>query len=243
MCYDVVSNTALLTCLTCFTSTSHPVHCVPLLTPTLFRFQNERKGSKGNALFPIWALSYGIKSHTLYAMLQQNHSSKLNSKPHCSSQPMDQPPKFLSFPLPIIPALPSCCLVCIVESSPPYLPVVSSVSLNHPRPTFLLSRLYRWIIPALPSCCPVCIVESSPPYLPVVSSVSLNHSRPTFLLSRLYRWIIPALPSCCLVCIVACILWLRLCLCLRVCVCMHASARVCARKWVHVYLVKFDFTL
>ena len=232
MCYDVVSNTALLTCLTCFTSTSHP-DCVPLLTPTLFRFQNERKGSKGNALFPIWALSYGIKSHTLYAMLQQNHSSKLNSKPHCFSQPMDQSPKFLSFPLPIIPALPFYCLVCIVESSPPYLPVVSSVSLNHPRPTFLLSRLYRWIIPALPSCCLVCIVESSPPYLPVVSSVSLNlpvvssvslnHPRPTFLLSRLYRWIIPALPSCCLVCIVACILWLRLCLCLRVCV--HACKR------------------
>ena len=78
VCYDVVSNTALLTCLTCFTSTSHPVHCVPLLTPTLFRFQNERKRSKGNALFFIWALSYGVNSHILYAMLQQNHSSKLN---------------------------------------------------------------------------------------------------------------------------------------------------------------------
>ena len=53
-------------------------------------FHNERRSSKGNALFPIWALSHGINSHTLYALLQQNPSSKLNSKPHYSSQPMDQ---------------------------------------------------------------------------------------------------------------------------------------------------------
>ena len=65
MCYDAVSNTALLTCLTCFTCTSHPVHCIPLLMPTHSGCQNERKTSKGNALFPIWALSHGINSHTL----------------------------------------------------------------------------------------------------------------------------------------------------------------------------------
>ena len=49
------------TCLTCFTCTSHPVHCTPVLTLALFgfqnerkalvRFQNERKSSKGNAHF------------------------------------------------------------------------------------------------------------------------------------------------------------------------------------------------
>ena len=39
-----------------------------------------------------------INSHTLYAMLKkQNPSSKFNSKPHYSSQPMDQTPKFLLF--------------------------------------------------------------------------------------------------------------------------------------------------
>ena len=65
-----------------------------------YGLKNERKGSKGNALFPIRALSHGVNSHTLYVMLQQNPSSKLNSKPHYSSHPMDQTPKFLSFPLP-----------------------------------------------------------------------------------------------------------------------------------------------
>ena len=92
MCYDVLSKTApppLPTCLTCFTCTPHPVHCVPLLTPALLGFQNERKCSKGNALFPACALSHGINCHTLYAMLQQNPSSKLNLKPHYSSQPME----------------------------------------------------------------------------------------------------------------------------------------------------------
>ena len=65
--------------------------------------KRKKKSSKGNALLPIWALSHGINCHTLYAMLQQNPSSKLNSKPHSSSQPMDQTPKCLLFPLPVIP--------------------------------------------------------------------------------------------------------------------------------------------
>ena len=61
-----------------------------------------------------------INSHTLYAMLKkQNPSSKFNSKPHYSSQPMDQTPKFLLFLLPslcLLPAL-SCVhfLLCIVR--------------------------------------------------------------------------------------------------------------------------------
>ena len=38
MCCDAVSKTARLIC---FTDTSHPVHCVPLLTPALFGFQNK----------------------------------------------------------------------------------------------------------------------------------------------------------------------------------------------------------
>ena len=43
------------------------------VTVALWLIQNERKSSKGNALFPIWALSvsHGINSHTLYAVLQQ----------------------------------------------------------------------------------------------------------------------------------------------------------------------------
>ena len=86
-----------LTCLTWFTCTSHPVHCVPLLTPALFGFQNERNISKGNTLFPIWVLSHGIDSHTLYAVLQQNPSSKLNSIPHYSSQPWTKLLKFFRF--------------------------------------------------------------------------------------------------------------------------------------------------
>ena len=57
-CYDVVSKTAHPYSSTRFTRTSHPVHCIPQLTPALFGFQKERKSSKGNALFPIWALSH-----------------------------------------------------------------------------------------------------------------------------------------------------------------------------------------
>ena len=72
-CAVILSQRLLsLTCRTCFTCTSHPVHCSPLLTPAFFGFQTERKGFKGNALFPIWALSHGISIHTLYAIPVQN---------------------------------------------------------------------------------------------------------------------------------------------------------------------------
>ena len=73
------------------------MHCVPwqTVTPTLFGFQNKRKSSKGNVHFPIWALSHGINSHTQYAMLQQNPSSKLNSKSKLS--PLAPWTKLLNF--------------------------------------------------------------------------------------------------------------------------------------------------
>ena len=89
------------------------------------------ESSKGNALFPIWALSHGIKSQTLYAVLQQNPSSKLSSEPHYSSQPMDQTPEFSFFPLPVIP---------------------------QPHRQFLLTCLYRCVHAAhMPVCVRVCV--------------------------------------------------------------------------------------
>ena len=66
------------TCLIFFAFTSHPVHSVPLLTPVIFRFQTERKSSKGSMLSLILALSLGTNAPTLYAMLKHNPSSKLN---------------------------------------------------------------------------------------------------------------------------------------------------------------------
>ena len=64
------------TCLISFAFTSLPVHCVPLLTPTFFGYQNERTSSKGSVLSPIPVLSLGINSPTLYAMLKHNPTSK-----------------------------------------------------------------------------------------------------------------------------------------------------------------------
>ena len=73
-----------LTCLTCFTCTSHPVRYVPLLSPALFGFRNKRKRSTGSTLFlsapchveytpilctPRCTMSRGIYSHTLYATM------------------------------------------------------------------------------------------------------------------------------------------------------------------------------
>ena len=78
-------------------------------------------------------LSHGINSHTVYAMLQQNPSSKLHSEPHCSSQPMDQTPKLLCF----------CC-----QSYPP----------PPPHHHFLLTCLYRCIHAAcMPGFMCVCV--------------------------------------------------------------------------------------
>ena len=71
------------TCLISFAFTSLPVHCVPLLTPTSFGFQHERKSSKGSMLSPISALSLRTNSPTLYVMLKHNPSSKL-TKNHTS---------------------------------------------------------------------------------------------------------------------------------------------------------------
>ena len=65
-------------------------------------------------------------------MLQQNSSSKLNSKPHYSSQPMDQTPKFH-------------CFRC--QSYPP-----------SPAPIFPLTCLYRCVCVAhVPACMCVCV--------------------------------------------------------------------------------------
>ena len=66
------------TCLISFAFTSLSVHCIPLLTPTCFRFQHERKSSKGSMLSPISALSLGTNCPTLYVMLKHNPSSKLS---------------------------------------------------------------------------------------------------------------------------------------------------------------------
>ena len=63
---------------TCFTCTSP----VPLLTSVHFGFQNERKSSNGYTLFPIWALSHEINSHTLYTMLQQNITVQNSTQNH-----------------------------------------------------------------------------------------------------------------------------------------------------------------
>ena len=81
------------------------------------------KSSKGNAPLPIWALSPGIDSHTLYTVLQQNPSSKLDSESHYSSQPMDQTQFFVTTanhtPSPKAPPQPShltprfCWAACI----------------------------------------------------------------------------------------------------------------------------------
>ena len=68
----------LCTVLFSFTFMSLPAHCVPLLTPASFEFQDERKRSKGSVLSPISALTLAINSPTLYAMLKHNPSSKLN---------------------------------------------------------------------------------------------------------------------------------------------------------------------
>ena len=79
-----------LTCLTFFTCTSHPVHCVPRLTPALFGFQKNKK-DKFQVQITWNKLQYSVR----YAAT--NPSSKFNSKPHYSSQPMDQTPKFHCF--------------------------------------------------------------------------------------------------------------------------------------------------
>ena len=78
LCYDIVSDTAPLYLSDLLCLLSLPAHCVLLLTPASFEFQQERKSSKGSVLSPILALSLGINSPTLYAMLKQNPSSKLN---------------------------------------------------------------------------------------------------------------------------------------------------------------------
>ena len=65
-------------CLISFAFTSLPVHCVPLLTLTSFGFQKERKSSKGSVLSLISVLSLGINSPTVYAMVKENPSSKLD---------------------------------------------------------------------------------------------------------------------------------------------------------------------
>ena len=81
-------------------STALPVKFLPL-----FRFQKERRGSKGNTLFPIWAVTYGILCPIQYTMFQHNPSSKLTSELHYSTQPMDKTHKFT--------CLHACLLACM----------------------------------------------------------------------------------------------------------------------------------
>ena len=76
-----------------------------------FGIPKQKKKFQGQRTFPIWALSHGISFHTLYAVLQQNPSLKLNSKP----QPMDQTPKklfSLPNPPPPTPLAPRPVLFC-----------------------------------------------------------------------------------------------------------------------------------
>ena len=118
MCYDVVSKTAppYLSDLLHLYIPSHSL--CSLTAHTLLGFKNE-KSSKGNALFPTWALSHRIN-------LQQNPRSKLNSKPHCSSHSLSPWTKLLNFiasaanhtPTPALPPFPvdlpvsmrTCCM-------------------------------------------------------------------------------------------------------------------------------------
>ena len=75
LCYDVVSDTAPL-----YLSDLLRLY-VPsrsLWSSADTRIQHERKRSKGSFLSPISALSLGINSPTLYAILKYNPSSKLN---------------------------------------------------------------------------------------------------------------------------------------------------------------------
>ena len=66
------------TCLI-FAFMSHFVHCVPLLTPVLFRIPKRKKENfQEQRAFTLSALSLGINSRTLYAILKQNPSSQLN---------------------------------------------------------------------------------------------------------------------------------------------------------------------
>ena len=83
-----------LTCLICFTCTSHPVHWVPLLTPTHFGFQNGRKSTKGNAFFSIRALSHGINSYPVCTLCCNKILVQNSTQNHTFSEPMDQTPKF-----------------------------------------------------------------------------------------------------------------------------------------------------
>ena len=93
-----------------------------------FWIPKQKKKFQGQCTFPVWALSHGKNSHILYTVttLQQNPSSEFNSKPHYSSQPLDQTHIFLLFLLPIIkspsPAhltpiscRPDCIDVCMLQ--------------------------------------------------------------------------------------------------------------------------------
>ena len=88
-CYDV-SDAVRCTCLISFAFTFLPVHCVSLLTPASLGFQNERKSSKGSMLSSVSALSLGINSPTLYAMLKHSPTSKLSKKAYYSAQSRNQ---------------------------------------------------------------------------------------------------------------------------------------------------------
>ena len=79
-----------------------PVHSIPFIEFLCWHLhfsdsKTEDTISNGDVLFPMWDLWHGINSPTLYAMLQQNPSSKLNSKPHYSSHPTDQTSEFFVF--------------------------------------------------------------------------------------------------------------------------------------------------
>ena len=91
-----------------------------------FQFQNERKSSKGNALFLIWALSHWINSHTLYACC--------NKIPVQNSIPLSTWTKLLKF----------FCFVSAANHTAHPPP---------PHPHFLLTCLYRCMRAALVLVC------------------------------------------------------------------------------------------
>ena len=100
------------------------------VTVALWLIQNERKSSKGNALFPIWALSvsHGINSHTLYAVLQQipvqnssqNYTIALSpwtkllnffvGVPVVLPPPPPPPPNLTPFPVDLPVLMRTCCM-------------------------------------------------------------------------------------------------------------------------------------
>ena len=118
------------TCLICFTCTSHPVHWVPLLTPTHFGFQNRRKSTKDNTFFSIRALSSGINSYSVCTLCCNKILVQNSTQNHTFSEPMDQTPKFF---------------------------VTTASHIQLPPPLFLLTCLYWYVFACMHMVMCVCV--------------------------------------------------------------------------------------